>query len=475
MRIFLIVGMLFAIIGSGIGAEPQKQTLRFVQDDAQDFMVSKVYSLKYVQANDITPFVSGMVMRYNINSSANCIEYGANNAQMLTVTCPAAMMPYVDDFVAKVDRDIRIDGHTPGDIIRGTGITRAVYQPKYRSGQALLNVLVNSVIGEGPWSSVYAWDANSNQIYWKDNASNTEYVYQFLGFLDRPAPQITFQFTVTEVRESTFRDIGLDYLAWKNGPGLNLFQAGFDAFSLSSAGSAALQAASGPAGGFFFAPQIDASFLRILEQSGNAKIKDSATLTVSNSDSAEYSIAFNPQYQNIIKSDNDRTSVVPGMTAVPQGYAQIMLTVQQPIVNLHYGTTQQGYPASEAFSVANYQPGTYRKFPGTVFFGYSLQTADAVERDNSGAELLDTGVISGNILAALNKEIILARWDGEETVEQRIGVPFLVDIPVLGYLFGTTTTVKEKTQVYLTMTASMLDTGRSSEIPWTTGELKKIK
>ena len=142
----------------------------------QDYMVSKIYRLKYIQANDITPFVMGIVMRYNMNSTVNCVEYGADNAQMLTVTCPVEMMPYVDDFIAKADRNILIDGKVPGDIVKGTGITRAVYRPKYRSGQALLNVLVDSQIGEGVYSSVYAWDRHSNQIYWKDNSSNTQYV-----------------------------------------------------------------------------------------------------------------------------------------------------------------------------------------------------------------------------------------------------------------------------------------------------------
>ena len=155
------------------GAEPEKpeqniRKIRLIQDDAQDYMVSKIYSLKYVQANDLTPFVSGMVLRYNTNSSVNTIEYG-NNQQYLTVTCPVKMMPYVDDFIAKADRDIKVDGRTPGDTIRGTGITRAVYRPKYRSGQVRLDVLVTSVIGSGPQDSLYAWDANSNQMYWKDN------------------------------------------------------------------------------------------------------------------------------------------------------------------------------------------------------------------------------------------------------------------------------------------------------------------
>ena len=49
---------------------------------------------------------------------------------------------------------------------------------------------------------------------------------------------------------------------WKNGPGLNIFETAFKAMDLNSAGTAALQALAGTAGGFFAAPQFDASFIR---------------------------------------------------------------------------------------------------------------------------------------------------------------------------------------------------------------------
>lgn len=447
------------------------KTLRFVQDDAQDYMVSKIYKLKYVQSNDISPFVQGMVMRYNMNSSVGSIEYGADNAQMLTVTCPVRMMPYVDDFIAKADRDIKIKGKTPGDVIRGTGITRAVYRPRYRSGQAVLNVLVNSVIGEGPYGSVYAWDANSNQIYWKDNSSNTSYVYQFLDYLDRPAPQISLDFTVYEVRESTLRDIGIEYLAWKNGPGMNIFETAFDVFSLNSAGSIALQSLAGPAGGFFTAPQFDASFIRFLQQSGRAEVTNTASLTVSNSDTANYEIYFNPGTQNIIKSDNDQSSVVTGASG--SAAHQIYLKVSQPIVNIHYGESQPGYPASEAFEVNGYHPGNYQDFNGTLFFGYDIQTVSAVERNNVGTELIETGEIKGNSLIALKREVVLGSWDLDQKVEQVIGVPWLCNIPILKYLFSTTTVSREKTKVCLTVTARLLNTAKPDGM--NVGELHRIK
>ena len=400
-----------------------------------------------------------------MNSVVNCIEYGNNNEQILTVTCPVGMMPYVDDFIAKVDRNIEVDGKVPGDVIKGTGITRAVYRPKYRSGQDLINIIVNAFINEGPYGSVYGYDQNSNQIYWKDNTTNTEFMYQFLGWLDRPAPQINLVFNVYEVRESTLRDMGIEYLAWKNGPGLNLFQVGWDVFSISSGGSAAIQAASGPLGGFFFAPQFDASFIRILQQDGKADIKNTASLTVSNSDSKTYELLFNPQLQNIVKSNNDQTSVVLSAISQQQGLSQIYLKVIKPIVCLHSGPQLD-------FEIPNYRPGQYAAIPGTLYFGYDVQTANVVERNNYGAELIETSQIQGNSNIELNKEKVLAAWDKEDETEQTIGVPFLSDIPILKYLFSTTTTSREKTHVYLTVTAEMLNTGIQSE---EIGRLQKLK
>ncbi len=449
---------------AGQGPEPGKRTVRLVQDDAQDYMVSKIFTLKYAQSNDVMPFVMSMVRRYNMNSIVNCIEYGNDNQQILTVTCPVGMMPYVDDFIAKVDRPIRLDGKIPGEIIRGTGITRAVYQPKYRSGQTLVNTIVNAFINAGPYGSVYGWDSNSNQIYWKDNTSNSEFVYQFLGFLDRPAPQLSLVFTLYEVRESTLRDLGIEYLAWKNGPGLDLLQVGWRAFDLSSSGSAALQSLSGPLGGFFFAPQFDASFIRLLEQGGHATVTGTARMTVSNSDSRTYGIRFQPQFQNLVKSDNDQTSVVPG--SLSQGETpQLQLQITAPVASLHSG-------AEVDFEVPDYAPGQYAAVPGTLCFGYGITAADAVERNNYGAELVETTSISGNVTMDLNREWTLAVWETSRQVRQTIGIPFLCEIPVLKYLFSTTTTSEEKTRLCLTVTAEVINTAVSSEIA---GQLVKLK
>ena len=429
---------------------PPRQTLRLVQDDAQDYMVSKIYTLQYIQANDIAPFVSGIVKRYNMNSSVSCFaySYGSTNQQVLSVTAPEKIMTCVTEFLQMADR--RSPNAAPGaEIIRGTGVTRAVYRPRYRSGQILVDLIVNAVVNEGPWSSLYGYDSNSNQIYWKDNAANTAYAYQFLSYVDRPPIHIRMDFSIYEVRESNLRDLGIDYLAWKNGPGLNIFQIGWKALDLSSAGSAALQSFSGPLGGFFVAPQFDASFIRILEQSGEAERRTGGELTVSNSDTLSYEISFSSSWQNVVKNENDRTSVTAAELSAQPNLCSIKII--KPIICL-----DSGQPAG--FTIPLYYPGENAGRPGVLNFGYQLTNSGAVERSNFGTELISTMTVSGNSNIDLNRETILGYWENMQEVEETIGVPWLSEIPILKYLFSTTVTNKEKSLFFLTVKAEVPDT-----------------
>ena len=119
-----------------------------------------------------------------------------------------------------------------------------------------------------------------------------------------------------------------------------------------------------------------------------------------------------------------------------------------------------------------YKPGAYTAIPGTVCFGYNVQTASVVERNNSGTELVETGNISSNIQLELGCEQVIAQWDKMQDVKETIGVPFLMDVPILKYIFSTEVVSKEKTKVYLTIKAEVLDTGHPVHLQ--TGSLKQI-
>ena len=125
-------------------ANDKVQRIRFKEDDAQNYMVSKVYHLKHLKANDLVPFVLGAVKRYSSNSTVDRINY-TSSQQMMVVTTGVKMMPYVDDMVAKLDRPSAKRGEF-GSLLDGTGIIRYVYTPKYRSSEDIINIMINTGI-----------------------------------------------------------------------------------------------------------------------------------------------------------------------------------------------------------------------------------------------------------------------------------------------------------------------------------------
>lgn len=451
------------LLPAALSAAPpdNARTIRLVQDDAQQFMVSKVYKLKYLMANDVVPFVLGVVKRNNTQSSVNRINYKAGNEQLVTVSCPPMMMPYVDDMIAKIDRPANIEGKNPGDPISGTGIVRNLYPARYRAAQVMADIMVGAGVNGGV-DAFIGYDATTNIIYWKDEANKNKDLLKYLAWLDRPAPMANLAFTVYEVRESTLRDLGIDYLAWRNGPGLNLLQVGFDAMSLSSGGSAALNAASGGFGGFFFAPQFDASFIRVLEQNGKANVANSASLTVKNSETASFTLGFSPQSQAIFKRDNDQLQVgisgvgMKGGTVQPPsstGAKDPLLSSAPPPLGLTVTAPRINFrgPADAKTGLLPYAPEDYNhSLQAVVTFQYLVQTADVVERNNYGAELAEVSSVTGDCNLLTGEEKLIGSWSKESDVEQRIGMPFLSDIPVLGYLFSTTTINREKTYFFVT-------------------------
>jgi len=424
-----------------VGSEDKPRELYLLQDDAQQPMVSKVYSLKYVSAGDLTPFILGCVKRYNINSSVERLKYSAGNQQFLLVTTPPDMMKRIDAIVALADRPGKIDAD--GSLISGTGMYRFTYQPKFRSSDDMVTIANTVIRADG-----YAFrDATSNLLYWKETKSIGESIGQWFAALDHPLPQAELIFKVYEIRQSDLNDIGVDYLAWKNGPGLNMLSVGWDTMSFNSTEKVLSNidtVSSWSYGGLFVAPQFDMSFVRMLAQKGKAKIAATGVLTVINNYTGSYFVKFSPESQNLLKDTNDKTSVVIG-SSVP---LQVKLTA--PVICFRrQGEIDTAY-AGDGF---NYT--TYSRLGGSIQFSYQITSGDVIERNNRGVELTDQSVISSALTSDIGVERLLAVYNRKQQAEQVVGVPFLVNVPWLKYLFSTTTKVDENVQMFVTVSSRL--------------------
>ena len=399
-----------------IEAEEKVQTVTILQDDAQKDMVSKTFLLKHAKAADLAPFVKSAAIRFDGNSSVTCMEDKANSRQLLIVSTTVPMMPYIDEMVEALDRPGKMNDYDT--IISGTGIAYGTYAPQYRSAKSMLKVIKKTGISSGPLDSVVKLDKATGMFYFKDTPSRVADIKAKLEWLDKEIPQTKIELKVYEVRNSDLLDVGVDYLAWKNGPGLNLFNAAYDVLSIKAAetiltgltqtGADLFGTFTYGFGGFYTAPAFDFSFIRLLQQNGRATINSTAGVTVSNNPEAEFKASFSPEYQNILKDDDHRTSVDVG------GDASLEMNISE---------------ATIAGTRAN----------GGVTFAYELSGSNVVERNNMGAEISEGTSFAGSISLPFGQEKLLACWERKTDVEQTIGIPFLCELPVLKYIFGTTT------------------------------------
>ena len=439
------------------------RTIRLRMDDAQTRFASKVYELQNASAEDIAPFITSAVLRYDRNSTIRNVSSSKSSKQAILVSTGREFIPYVDKIVATLDRKVAKKSKD-GSTISGTGLTRIAYSPKYRAASDLANV-INSTISSNAGELFI--NKETNTIYWRDQDAAAKRTLSYLEKLDRPVPQVRVRVNYYEVRDSDLKDWGFDYLAWKNGPGVNLFNVGYNAGELVVnellENVPYVLSNSWGLGGFFTAPQFDLSFIRCLQQEGNANVAATSSLMMVNTPVASkadfarlrgvqianpttapfiYRTSMTPEYQTIGKNVLGRTYIGKSTFEDENGVVhtdppQLELQILNPFVCLE----------NTAGKVKD----------GGVIFDYSLYFKSVVERGNTGDELSNSALFSGSTTLAFGKEKILAVYEKENDVEQTIGLPILCRIPVLKYLFSTTTNIKERTYIVVSAEAAMVD------------------
>ena len=463
-------------ICSGSYAAAEKSTTREIrlrQDDAQVRFESRIYELKNASAEDILPFVNSAILRYDRNSSIRRVTSNSGKDAIL-VSTGKEFLPYVDKIVATLDRKVAAKS-ADGSTITGTGLTRISYSPRYRAASDIANI-INATIGSTSGAAFV--NQETNTIYWRDQDAAAKRTLAWVKKLDRAIPQVRVRINYYELRDSDLKDWGFDYLAWKNGPGVNLFNVGYNAGELVLNELLEkvpyIATSSWGLGGFFTAPQFDMSFIRCLEQAGNANIAATGSLMMLNTPVASksdlstlkqvqaaspdkapflYKIKMTPEYQTISRNVLGRTVVGKSYYEDDDGSKhsdppQLEMQVANPIVCLETVPGRKADKNSKA---------------GGVIFDYSLYFKSVVERGNTGYELSNSALFSGATTLAFGKEKILAIYEKENDVEQTIGLPILCRIPVLKYLFSTVTSIKERTYVVVSAEAAIVDIDAEKE------------
>jgi len=432
--------LLLGLAATALRAQDTR-TLTLIEDYDQKYMCSRVFELKNVFATDITPFIEGSIKRYNKNSNIQRLCYKLGQKQFIVVSTGVDMMPYVVDMVAKLDRPCSKKDASKS-IVDGDGIYRFTYTPKFRATDNMRDVLTLTISDGASY-----FDPGTNLFYWKDSKSDGETQLKFLKALDRPLPQANICIKAYEINENDFAELGIDYVNWKNGPGASLLGMGYDWTNFTSSDNVSSWTnnlnivSKGPAssvgglGGFMVAPQFDATFLRMLNQKGKAKVATSGSIVLVNDASsdpgsnnysnAKYRLRFTPNY-DVIKKDSDQK------TSVDAFNENFYFYLRNPTI----GCNDEGTKTD------------------IVMFGWVLYIENEIERTNTGTPVINQQFFRSALTIAAGSEKLIGTYTKEHKVKQSNAMPFLGDIPGFKYLTGAFVESKTRSRVFITVEAS---------------------
>jgi general secretion pathway protein D len=136
--------------------------------------------------------------------------------------------------------------------------------------------------------------------------------------------------------------------------------------------------------------------------------------------------------------------------------ARILVGSQRPFIQSSYTSVQNPDFANEVVQYRNV--GTSLTIlptineEGYVNLTLTQEVSSATAETQFGAPIISTREATTQILAQSGQTVVVGGLVDRQTEETRIGIPFLKDIPILGYLFGTRREVVANSELFLFLT-----------------------
>jgi len=179
------------------------------------YYVPKVFDLQYVNPYSVVRFIHRTVQPEE--GALYTFAGPDGESGKVIVIAPQHQMPYVEQLIDVIDRP---------RLTSSDGAARAFVRLKHRS--VADEGFLNTVSGNGQFGNfALETDPQLDGLYLKDIPTALADHLKYLETIwDVPTPEVAVDVTIYEIDANNDNAVGLDFHAWKNGPGRNLFALG---------------------------------------------------------------------------------------------------------------------------------------------------------------------------------------------------------------------------------------------------------
>ncbi|HBF34561.1 TPA: hypothetical protein DDW35_08350 [Candidatus Sumerlaeota bacterium] len=357
---------------------------------------------------------------------------------LVLVVVPEYQIPMADELMKNMDRK-GLDSRSGTKWVYAQAKNRNVQDPGFSGSLA--------AYGTNASDTSLTPDAKTNAVLVVGAPSSVDAVVAKIAEYDVPTAQVNVGVRMYEVNITNDGQLGLDYLAWKNGPGRSLFSAGgysehahstyTDSFRNSTATNAGSSTRN--ASGYNSSVYLEAGseFFDFLAIKGKGNVLTEGNATVLNTRTASF----------------NATQTVPYVYSVPQTSNQAGQPSPDQLQNSN---------SNDRYLATSYvQAGVDLTVTPTITSENILTAARSVIKDISsydgnGKPVLGTRTVSTEVRGKSGEEIVLGGINRSMAYKSVRKMPVLGSIPVLGYLFGSESTSHKQTVVVQAITPTLV-------------------
>jgi len=303
-------------------------------------------------------------------------------------------------------------------------------------------------------------DVETNSLLIYDAPAAAEAVVKALDTqLDQPLQQVEVAVAVYEVDVNSDGTIGLDFEAWKNGPGKLLYQLRASGQHLDFEGHQGAEGSHTNGHGFYV--DYPSAFFDFMVEKGKARSVINTKIIASNRVPALLTTGERILYYQQTETPTNREvngvtaeEVLAALALSGNGRVLSATNARQPFTNPNYALTQypvSGRPVASQVRAADagvlfaVVPTVGEK---TINLDLTLRVIDSLGYDSTGKPLLGSREIADSISVANGEEVMFGGLVREQKIQSSRKVPILGSLPVIGWVFGGEIDSNKKSRIF---------------------------
>ncbi len=435
--------------------------VHFIRDNNDPHVVTKTYVLKHAKPYALRSYLREMVQTRRVggnDTAVECLEY-ENGVGVLFISAEEYRFQDdenglgLDSIVAELDKpDLQDSSGQPKFVYFPANVPAAVLQDMVK--KVGMNVSGDTAELTGGKDKVKL-DPDLNCLFFNTANYSRKNIEEMLRRYDVPLPEVRIKFSVYELYAENDEKLGLDFQAWKNNDGMDFFSTGGrfrDNWAATYGGTMSKGQGSERTSFYNFNPKWNSRYLDFLASKGKARIAHTGEVTVRQNTSSTLNRLTQIFYM-------DTTTPAPDTTKQHDDwYGKLFDTVldvfEKPAqdTDLVIGKDNQTIvtrdPKSFGFSMT---VKALSLAPQAAVLNLTLKNSSLIGYQSTGAPRIQEGnTVSTSVMVSTEQNrFVIGGLEKREVVRGSTGVPFLKDIPGLGYLFQVESESTRKSQMVL--------------------------